>query len=66
MTQFVDTNILLYVTSRASEEARKRTVALDLLSADNLALSVQVFPEEQLRNSRLPIGLLNEHDQDVH
>lgn len=41
MTRFVDTNILLYVTSRASEEARKRTVALDLLAADNLALSVQ-------------------------
>ncbi len=40
--RFVDTNILIYAVSPAPEEAGKRHVAQDLLSRDDLALSVQV------------------------
>ena len=43
--RFIDTNILLYAISQAPEEVRKRAVALDLLAADDLAFSVQVFQE---------------------
>lgn len=56
VTRFVDTNILLYAISRAPEEARKRAVALDLLAADDLALSVQVFQEFYYRATRPKFG----------
>lgn len=42
--------------SRAPEEARKRAIALDLLAADDLALSVQVFQEFYYRATRPKFG----------
>ena len=43
--RFVDTNILIYAVSPAPQEAEKRRIAQDLLSQDDLALSVQVLQE---------------------
>ena len=43
--RFVDTNILIYAVSPAPHEARKRRIAQDLLTQDDLALSVQVMQE---------------------
>lgn len=43
--RFVDTNILIYAVSPAPLEARKRRIAQDLLTQDDLALSVQVLQE---------------------
>lgn len=43
--RFVDTNILIYAVSPAPLEARKRRIAQDLLTEDDLALSVQVLQE---------------------
>ena len=43
--RFVDTNILLYAISTASDEAAKREIARGLLGSTDLALSVQVLQE---------------------
>lgn len=43
--RFVDTNVLVYAVSPASEDAVKRRRARDLLSDGELALSVQVLQE---------------------
>ncbi len=43
--RFVDTNVLLYAASRASDDAKKRGVALELLTEAELAVSVQVLQE---------------------
>ena len=43
--RFVDTNILIYAVSPSPHEAEKRRIAQDLLSQDNLAVSVQVLQE---------------------
>ena len=43
--RFVDTNILIYAVSPAPQEANKRRIAQDLLTRDDLALSVQVLQE---------------------
>jgi predicted nucleic acid-binding protein len=43
--QFVDTNVLLYAISAATEEAQKSREARRLLEGDDLALSVQVLQE---------------------
>ncbi len=43
--RFVDTNILLYAVSKAADERRKTEIALALLEANDLALSVQVLQE---------------------
>ena len=43
--RFVDTNILLYSISRDPAEAAKRDIAVSLLEADDIALSVQVLQE---------------------
>ena len=43
--RFVDTNVLLYSISTAPAERRKRAIAIALLDADDLALSVQVLHE---------------------
>jgi predicted nucleic acid-binding protein len=42
---FVDTNVLLYSISFASEEAEKARIAVSLLETDDLVLSVQVLQE---------------------
>ena len=43
--RFVDTNVLLYATSRLPEEADKRRRARTLLAEPHLAVSVQVLQE---------------------
>jgi predicted nucleic acid-binding protein len=50
--RFVDTNILLYAASTAPEEQAKSRVALSLLEAEDLALSVQVLQEFYVQATR--------------
>ena len=41
----IDTNILIYAVGSDSDDVEKRRRALDLLAANDLALSVQVLQE---------------------
>jgi predicted nucleic acid-binding protein len=50
--RFVDTNILLYAVSTAEEEREKHEMALAILDADDLALSVQVLQEFYVQATR--------------
>jgi len=50
--RFIDTNILLYSISRDRAEARKRDIAIALLEADDIALSVQVLQEFYVQATR--------------
>jgi predicted nucleic acid-binding protein len=50
--RFVDTNILLYAASTAPEEQAKSHVALSLLEAEDLVLSVQVLQEFYVQATR--------------
>ena len=50
--RFVDTNVLLYAISKASDEAAKAEIAIDLLELDDLALSVQVLQEFYVQATR--------------
>ncbi len=50
--RFVDTNILLYAVSTAAEERSKSRLALSLLEANDLALSVQVLQEFYVQATR--------------
>jgi predicted nucleic acid-binding protein len=50
--RFVDTNVLLYAASTAPEERAKSRVALSLLEAEDLALSVQVLQEFYVQATR--------------
>ena len=50
--RFVDTNVLLYAVSTASEEATKAQIARDILHSDDLALSVQVLQEFYVQATR--------------
>ena len=52
MMRFLDTNILLYSISRDPAEARKRDIAIALLDADDVALSVQVLQEFYVQATR--------------
>jgi predicted nucleic acid-binding protein len=52
MTRFLDTNILLYSISRHPAEAPKRDIAMALLDADDVALSVQVLQEFYVQATR--------------
>ena len=52
MTRFVDTNVLLYSISRTPAEASKREIAIALLDADDIALSVQVLQEFYVQATR--------------
>jgi predicted nucleic acid-binding protein len=49
---FLDTNILLYSISRASDEASKRERAIALLDQEGGALSVQVLQEFYVQATR--------------
>jgi predicted nucleic acid-binding protein len=49
---FFDTNILLYSISGAADEARKKSIAIDLLERDDGALSVQVLQEFYVQATR--------------
>ena len=60
--RFADTNILLYAISTSREERPKSQIALQLLDAGDLALSVQVLQEfyVQSTHSRRSGGLSHE------
>jgi predicted nucleic acid-binding protein len=51
--RFIDTNILLYSISRDPAEVSKRDIAVALLDADNIALSVQVLQEFYVQATRV-------------
>ena len=50
--RFIDTNILLYSISRDPAEAPKREIAIALLDANDMALSVQVLQEFYVQATR--------------
>jgi predicted nucleic acid-binding protein len=50
--RFIDTNILLYSISRDPAEVSKRDIAVALLDADDIALSVQVLQEFYVQATR--------------
>jgi predicted nucleic acid-binding protein len=50
--RFIDTNILLYSISQDPAEARKRDIAVALLDADDIGLSVQVLQEFYVQATR--------------
>jgi predicted nucleic acid-binding protein len=50
--RFLDTNILLYSISRNRGEARKRDIAIALIDADDIAISVQVLQEFYVQATR--------------
>ena len=50
--RFVDTNILLYALSTATKERKKAKIAVDILQAQDLALSVQVLQEFYVQSTR--------------
>jgi predicted nucleic acid-binding protein len=50
--RFIDTNILLYSISRDPTEVSKREIAVALLDADDIALSVQVLQEFYVQATR--------------
>ena len=52
MTTFVDTNVLLYAVSRDPEEQDKAARANDILTARDVALSVQVLQEFYVQATR--------------
>ena len=61
--RFVDTNVLLYAVSTAEGEKAKASVALELLDADDLALSVQVLQEFYVQATRAGKDDRLSHDQ---
>jgi predicted nucleic acid-binding protein len=50
--RFIDTNVLLYSISHDPAEASKRDIAIALLDAENIALSVQVLQEFYVQATR--------------
>ena len=52
MATFVDTNVLLYAVSTASDESAKRGAARAILERDDLVLSVQVLQEFYVQATR--------------
>ena len=50
--RFVDTNVLLYAISRDPQESYKADIANEILSAGDLALSVQVLQEFYVQATR--------------
>ena len=61
--RFVDTNALLYASSRLPEEADKRRNARDLLTEGNLAISVQVLQEFYTQSTRPTRPAALSHDE---
>ncbi len=61
--RFVDTNVLLYAVSTAPDEEAKRQIALALLEADDLSLSVQVLQEFYVQATRANKPERLEHEQ---
>lgn len=60
---FLDTNILLYAITAAPEEAKKRSLARDILRRDRLALSVQVLQEFYVQATRASRSDPLSHDE---
>jgi predicted nucleic acid-binding protein len=60
--RFLDSNILLYSISCDGAEARKREIAIALLDADDVALSVQVLQEFYVQATRATRPDLLPHD----
>jgi predicted nucleic acid-binding protein len=52
LVRFIDTNVLLYSISRDPSETAKRDIAIALLEAGDLALSVQVLQEFYVQATR--------------
>lgn len=52
MSRLVDTNVLLYSISTASDEQRQRDVAREILSGSHNVLSVQVLQEFYVQSTR--------------
>ena len=50
--RFIDTNILLYSISRDPAEMPKRDIAIALLDAEDIALSIQVLQEFYVQATR--------------
>jgi len=61
--RFVDTNVFLYAVSTSEEEIAKSEIALNLLDADDLALSVQVLQEFYVQATREAKSDRITHDQ---
>ena len=62
---FVDTNVLLYAVSTASEERVKSEIALGILHQPDLALSVQVLQEFYVQATHRRRAQRLTHDQAV-
>jgi predicted nucleic acid-binding protein len=60
--RFVDTNILLYSISSAPAEKFKRAIAIELLDAEDIALSVQVLQEFYVQATRATRPDALDHD----
>lgn len=60
--RFLDTNVLLYSISRDAAEASKRDIAIALLDADDIALSVQVLQEFYVQATRATRSDALSHD----
>ena len=61
--RFLDTNILLYAISSATDEARKAEQALTLLDDNNWVLSVQVLQEFYVQATRATKADRIQHEQ---
>jgi predicted nucleic acid-binding protein len=61
--RFVDTNVLLYAASTSPEERPKKQIALEILDADDLALSVQVLQEFYVQATHARKSNRLSHDQ---
>jgi predicted nucleic acid-binding protein len=61
--RFVDTNVLLYALSKAPEERDKALIALEVLQAEDLSLSVQVLQEFYVQATRETKADRIAHDQ---
>ena len=63
--RFLDTNVLIYAVSAASEDTAKRRRALQILTARDLALSVQVLQEFYVQSTRASRPGALTHDEAV-
>ena len=66
MAVFVDTNVLLYAVSTASDEADKRVTARAILDRDDLVLSSQVLQEFYVQATRATKADRLPHDSAVN
>ena len=66
VVKFVDTNILLYAISTEAAERTKQERALDILDAEDIALSVQVLQEFYVQATRTSKSDRITHEQAVN